>query len=78
MTRARTLIHAMILPAVLVTAAPVAKAEDHRAEIIARVVDRCYPATVHWRLMEARRKGSVDVSAAEMIHTLKSARTRNA
>ena len=73
MTRTRTLIHAMILPAVLVTAAPVAKAEEHRDEIIARVVDRCYPATVRWRLLEARRKGNVDLSEAEMIRTLKAA-----
>ena len=71
--RTKTLIHTMILPAVLVTAAPVAKAEDHRAEIMARVVDRCYPATVRWRVMEARRKGNVDLSEAEMIHTLKTA-----
>ena len=73
MTRTRTLIHAMMFSAVLVTAAPVAKAEEHRAEITARVVDRCYPATVRWRLMEARRKGYVDFSEAEMIRTLKAA-----
>ena len=73
MTRTRTLIHAMILPAVLVTAAPVTKAEDHRAEIMARVVDRCYPATVRWRLLEARRQGNAGFSEAEMIRTLKAA-----
>ena len=61
----RTLIHAMILPAVLVTAGPVAKAEEHRAEIMARVIDRCYPATVRWRLLEARRKGYADFSEAD-------------
>ena len=71
MRRTRTLIHTMILTAALVTAAPVAKAEDYRAEIVARVVDRCYPATVRWRLLEARRKGAVDFSEAEMIRTLK-------
>ena len=71
MTRARTLIHAMILPAVLVAAAPVAKAEDHRAEIMARVVDRCYPATVRWRLLEARRKGNAGISEADMIRTIR-------
>lgn len=69
----RTLIHAMILPAVLVTAGPVAKAEEHRAEIMARVIDRCYPATVRWRILEARRKGYVDFSEAVMIRTLKAA-----
>ena len=73
MTRTGTLIHAMILPAVLVTAAPVAKAEDHRTEIMARVVDRCYPATVRWRLWEARRKGNAGFSEAEMIRSLKAA-----
>lgn len=71
--RTTTLIHTMILSAVLVAAAPVAKAEDLRAEIMARVVDRCYPATVRWRVMEARRKGSVDLSETEMIHSLKTA-----
>lgn len=73
MRRTRTLVLATVLPAVLATAAPVANAEDHRAEIMARVVDRCYPATVRWRVMEARRKGGAGFSEAEMIRTLKAA-----
>ena len=54
------------LLATLLIAAPDGQALDYRAEIMAEVIDRCYPATVHFRLMLAGRTGRIDASDAEM------------
>ena len=61
------------LLAALLIAAPVAQAQDFREEIMAEVIDRCYPATIRYKLKEARRTQHIDISEAAMLEELKRA-----
>ena len=61
------------LLAALLIAAPVAQAQDYREEIMAEVIDRCYPATIRYKLKEARRTQHIDISEAAMLEELKRA-----
>ena len=61
------------LLAALLIAAPVAQAQDYREEILAKVIDRCYPATIRYKLKVVRRTQNIDISEAAMLEELKRA-----
>ena len=61
------------LLAALLIAAPVAQAQDYREDILAKVIDRCYPATIRYKLKVARRIQHIDISEAAMLEELKRA-----
>ena len=59
--------------ALLVAGTAGASAQDHRAEIMEHVVDRCYRATVHFHAM-VRAPGSPNVAGEdELVRILKDA-----
>lgn len=60
-----------LFTAALLTVAPFAYAENYRAEIMAEVVDRCYTATIRYKLLVARQTHRIDIPEATMLQTLK-------
>ena len=60
-----------LLAAALLAAAPIAKAQDYRAEIMAKVVDRCYAATIRYKLLVARKTHRIDIPEATILRSLK-------
>lgn len=60
----------IIMLATLLVTTTSTQAQDYREEIMTEVVDRCYPATVRYRLLMARRTGRIDATDAELAALL--------
>ena len=64
------LLHTIVILATLAITPAATQAQDYRDEIMTEVVDRCYPATVRFKLLMAGRTGRIDATDAALAALL--------